>query len=601
MKFGKHIGGQQGENSDLHYVDYKVLKQRIKDVVAFQQSSDFADALSANTSFEQELSLEIREVNVCFESRQSDLLSRIACLSEELQSRKQQGGVGSLPWPPASESTEASSSSAAASEVSGAGRLRWPEGFAQLCEMLKQVDRLRKYAVWNAVGVVKILKKRRKQTNFGLEDTCSERAGWLSRQSFFSGSEFAELHAAVESLGHALVLSELAPGSQGSASSKLQQEQLERQPQQCPICLDMISDMVELSCQHRFCWKCFVLGPIAFQPGEYRITSCPICRRETSQVPAEPNAAASCETPFTLGAKSVDVTGSEGMLTRFLHTYYPQGAQSLLEAETASCDDGSSVPEMDVVRDLVKVVLADQSLQKPSSKLAGSSACGSVSPEKQQMHAAQKLQWLQLASENDPLAIDNAMYCSLCSEPLLMEAVATTPCKHHFHRICVNRLEMPECPLCSTELPFSWFLCEDHPLVDKGFRVVPMSKYKPLFPGGPDRACGGFPLHQPPPKELHGFDGLTMTSYLHRMPPMGHSEGDVAMELSGSKSNPTSPTLSATTGGPDGEVSSASESSSEESASEDDREVVENKHNSYRRSRSNKWAYTAIGRMRSYH
>lgn len=28
--------------------------------------------------------------------------------------------------------------------------------------------------------------------------------------------------------------------------------------------------------------------------------------------------------------------------------------------------------------------------------------------------------------------------------------------KHHFHRICISRLDMPECPSCSSGLPFSW-------------------------------------------------------------------------------------------------------------------------------------------------
>merc|ERR1719210_1494725 len=80
----------------------------------------------------------------------------------------------------------------------------------------------------------------------------------------------------IESVGHVLVLSELSSSGDGPMLKPQPQE-----PQQCPICLDTISDTVQLSCSHRFCWKCFVLGPIAFQPGEYRITQCPICRRET--------------------------------------------------------------------------------------------------------------------------------------------------------------------------------------------------------------------------------------------------------------------------------------------------------------------------------
>ena len=44
------------------------------------------------------------------------------------------------------------------------------------------------------------LKKRRKHKNFGIKDICAELAGWLSRETFFSGSDVAEVHAAVESL-----------------------------------------------------------------------------------------------------------------------------------------------------------------------------------------------------------------------------------------------------------------------------------------------------------------------------------------------------------------------------------------------------------------
>merc|ERR1719215_1736464 len=79
----------------------------------------------------------------------------------------------------------------------------------------------------------------------------------------------------LDSLGHTLVLAELGP-------SRKPATMIEEPAPQCPICLDPISDMVELSCNHRFCWKCFVLGPIAFQPGEYRMTQCPICRKDAS-------------------------------------------------------------------------------------------------------------------------------------------------------------------------------------------------------------------------------------------------------------------------------------------------------------------------------
>merc|ERR1740138_1264892 len=129
-----------------------------------------------------------------------------------------------------------------------------------------------------------------------------------------------------------LVLKELTPGGEGAPRPQLQ---LEKKSQQCPICLDTISDMVELSCHHRFCWKCFVLGPIANQPGEYRITQCPICRRETSPT-----------TMPELGDVDPDNAGvgipsSEGILTRFLHTYFPQEQQqSVDEAEREAKEQG---------------------------------------------------------------------------------------------------------------------------------------------------------------------------------------------------------------------------------------------------------------------
>lgn len=44
---------------------------------------------------------------------------------------------------------------------------------------------------------------------------------------------------------------------------------------------------------------------------------------------------------------------------------------------------------------------------------------------------AQKLQWLQLASSNDPFALDNAAICSLCWALLSSEG-ATSPRPSHY-------------------------------------------------------------------------------------------------------------------------------------------------------------------------
>lgn len=506
MKFGKSIGTQQEGHTDLHYVEYKLLKKKIKDVVARLQSSELAEALTANKAFEEQLAAEIVKVNQCFSMRQHQLLERTAKLSEELQARQLAGDSGrSCPAGGSATATRA-------------------DALRQLVDILQEMDQLRKYAVWNAVGVVKILKKRRKQTSFGIEDSAAERAGWLSRQSFFSGSDFAELHASIESLGHMMVLSEVLP--EGEHEGGRLRSQSHQALQQCPICLDTITDMVELSCQHRFCWKCFVLGPIAFQPGEYCITQCPICRRETSQNEEGDEEGNKARTAPLEGAACTQGTpqpSHEGLLTRFLHTYFPDKAADGDKADINTLD----VEEEDV-GELVKVLLADCNLQRPSGSSGGDAAVSSdffdtlPQPMRQEkpLRAAQKLQWLQLASSGDPFALDDNMYCSLCSEPLMMEAVVTTPCKHHFHRVCINRVDSPQCPLCNTALPFSWFLPADHPCAEHGFRTVSPQSYQPCFAGGPSKGSCGYPLQRPPPAQLYGANG-SMRSYLHRLIPTG--------------------------------------------------------------------------------
>mmetsp|Transcript_66430 Transcript_66430/g.105019 ORF Transcript_66430/g.105019 Transcript_66430/m.105019 type:complete len:604 (-) Transcript_66430:313-2124(-) len=583
MKFGLNIDSQQQDNNDLHYVDYNLLKQRIKDVVAMLGNGELSAALTTNTSFEEDLAVEIGQVNACFELRRKSLLDQIAHLSEELAQK---------------------------GDLQMVGDEQQHAAFRRLVEMLQEMDRLRKYAVWNAVAIVKILKKRRKQTRFGIEDSSVERAGWLSRQSFFSGSEFAELHVALESLGHAVVCAELGAGSY-VRSNLLEKGETK---QQCPICLETISDVVELSCKHHFCWKCFVLGPIAFQPGEYRMTQCPICRQDATDPLKHPREQISLSSSL--------MPRSEGALSQFLHTYFASDVTSDVRE-----NDQPDHEEMDVVGQLVKVVLADSTWQRPvqdkaiellekssgrdpSPESSCTRACSSCVPsdffqtlppkpsqdDKAQMYRAQKLQWLQIASSNDPLALEADMYCPLCSEPLLMEAVVTTPCKHHMHQVCLRRLELPVCPLCPTELPFSWFLPNDNAFVERGFRVVPASQYKPAFPGGPNRKCSGYPLHQPPPTMLRGLGGMTMRSYLHRAPPMGVHEDEC-------DSRPTSPTIVEKSAGKDESASSGSESSSDESNSnfsegEEEKTPSPGGRSKHQKGKGSALAYTSLGKMR---
>ncbi|CAK0845144.1 unnamed protein product, partial [Prorocentrum cordatum] len=226
------------------------------------------------------------------------------------------------------------------------------------------------------------------------------------------------------------------------------------------------------------------------------------------------------------------------------------------------------------------------------------------SPERTALNQAQKLHWLQLASTGDPLALDGAMDCLLCSEPLVMDATVTTPCKHQFHQHCVRRLESPECPLCSATLPFSWFLPSDHPCAEHGFKVVTACSYKPRFAGGPSRGNCGWPLHRPPPASLHGPGGITMKSYLHRGVPLGPEEElEEEEDVDGSRS-PQAPCARspATQATDEGDDASSRSSSSDESSSEDGAErggsEVGCRDAVACAGRPRPWLFTACGRMR---
>mmetsp|Transcript_33301 Transcript_33301/g.75909 ORF Transcript_33301/g.75909 Transcript_33301/m.75909 type:complete len:645 (-) Transcript_33301:63-1997(-) len=613
MKFGKNIGQQQQDDTfGLHYVDYKLLKKKIKSIAEHLQKQELSDALTANTHFDDVLGAEIREVNTSFERRVQELLDIISSLSEQLQHISASRGKSSSSSSTSYHDDEASNRHPA-----------WHGLFENLINLLKEVDVLRKYAVWNAVGVVKILKKRRKQTGLGLGDVGAERAGWLSRQRFFSGSDFAELHATLESFGLELVsiFSEIVPSMSHSTPEE---------PVQCPICLDTITDKIELPCQHRFCWKCFVLGPIAHQPqDEYRFLHCPICRCEAVKQPpntlALPPAAAEDEDFENLGGL---VSSSPGVLTRFLHTYFPKGVAPEVDGTAGDDSDKTEDDMREVITNLVKVMLesnrekkADSgpTQQSPHAASAASDAVGPALPTDffdtlppkqpaQQLREAQKVQWLQ-QTLCDPFELDGNMSCSLCCEPLCMEAVVTTPCKHHFHKVCVQRIEVPQCPLCSMSLPFSWFLPRGHPLSDSGFRCVPVCKYKPHFPGGPGRGNNGFPLHAPPPASLHSAAGM-IKSYIHKIPPMGDEEEEDLAELQSPTSHPT-PTLlgQASPAGdiPASELPQAAASDSESSSEEsDDGEGAAAEGAGMRPADTKKshrgaqlsWAYTALGKMR---
>ena len=131
-------------------------------------------------------------------------------------------------------------------------------------------------------------------------------------------------------------------------------EEIGKSPAKCPICLDDCVDAIELSCMHKFCWKCFVLGPVT--SGEYRLDRCPICRAEqpldpTSNFIIRPAPAVS-KVEQTLATVASDAQAGVGYFcficfeplalkaqskTQCMHNYHRECLASVIDNQDPKC------------------------------------------------------------------------------------------------------------------------------------------------------------------------------------------------------------------------------------------------------------------------
>lgn len=355
MKFGKNLAQHQSKYPYLRFLDYKELKKVIKlEPEIFGPLRQEA----ADRHFNDCLTREIEAVNICFSNR-------VGAIFESLTNT-----------------------------VSIESDIPISDSLRLVMKISEDVEVLRRFAVWNAVAVVKILKKRTKAHGKLAISTLPTSEWWLSQQLFFSGSDFAELQAALESVAARLARERLSELS-GKLSPALVEENTSSE-ERCPICLERCVDAVELSsCGHRFCWKCVVLGPIAFAPGEYRLSRCSVCRNEQ---PLDP--------------------------TRNFKSVVSSQLQYLGQIALATNEDGGQPSEE------LELIF----------KSAGGAPATSSEKSQQAIEAS--------------VVCSSNFFCSLCCEPLLLEAITTTPCKHHFHRVCLEKYADPVCPLCDADLPY---------------------------------------------------------------------------------------------------------------------------------------------------
>ena len=443
MKFGKNLACQQSKFPYLRYLNYKELKKVIKH-----------DCANNTAWFDLHLQDEIEAVNKSFSLTVAHIQASLVAVAENI-----------------------------APTISV--RLR------EVMQIADQVEVLRRFAVWNAVAVVKILKKRTKifsgpsppglvedenvpvaaHSVGGDNITNSGAEQWLNKQLFFSGSDFAELQAQLESLSGQFgdqrlceISSHLSPQlSRHSAASS--------EAERCPICLERCVDAVELSsCGHRFCWKCVVLGPIAFSPGEYRLSRCSVCRNEQPLDPTR-NFKTVCSNQLLL-------------------------LSELIKDETGDASWGGA---------------EDWGLDILYGSSRGAAQKSKIETEKERQTL-------------DSIGVHaSTFFCALCCEPLLLEAVTTTPCKHHFHRVCLEKHAQRSCPLCGEELPAQLVMgrfvqeqCMRLHLLTPGLSFPrPCPSHTSLYSDYPCGSCRMFTLSNLPPSMLFGPNGLELPSYIH--------------------------------------------------------------------------------------
>jgi len=560
MKFGKNICVQQQQNPHLRYIDFKALKKIIKEKLIGEDGlSGFDEFLQSeidyvNECFEEEVGRILYEIaseggyekrkceevewyeepsepdikaegdesscmraaapeRTCFDKKGVGKSSRLKKL-RRAKSCPRDGPQKDIPLESRegyliekdvenmnvnvnrAEEPESTIAIPESTEVTSVDCVE-----RRLIAAIEAIDSLRKFAVWNAVAVVKILKKRRK--NYGNQagavfgDFGNERRQWLERQAFFNGQDFATLQAAVESMAQQLicpkrrevedddnnnnnttVVKQQRPARHDSSAAALDaashpgseagQDTLQRlNSDLCPICLEPQVDTIELDCGHSFCWKCFVLGPICHAQQDYRLEKCPICRKDEKLNKNEEE------------EESPEVVKCETMLSRFMRTYLPNiknrgGGGNAMMKRSVNADDvydplgGEATPRAliqpksgdDMAKDLMRIVM----LLRHTKDEKSSSFFHLVhnQPQVPSMNTIdehkriQQISWIALVS--NPLFNVNSTFCTLCCEPLDSEAVEFLPCEHPFHQICLRRNSPSHCPLCRTEVPSGWYV-----------------------------------------------------------------------------------------------------------------------------------------------
>lgn len=319
MKFGKSIRAEARNNRGLAFVNFKYLKRILKRWVAAANAGTWALAKEEDKQFHAVLELELERVGESFGKELKQILLLQALIQQTLPSLDVQpnpdiySGMGFEGLQAHLQSlgglNDVSVTIGTPEKI--ASTVKTSAALCDFCVNLGKISarckRLRRCVLWNAVAIVKILKKRQKNVASEVAEKAvsmplESAAQMLSRQDWYRSPELAQVVSILDTTTDTLM-------------QRLTGQPPSREQYQCPICLDVVLDPVSLrTCGHRFCWACLCMAYC--EKPEGALERCPCCR---AAFPLDPEA-------FVV----------DGILSRFLKTFFPEVQSSRLREQRES-------------------------------------------------------------------------------------------------------------------------------------------------------------------------------------------------------------------------------------------------------------------------
>lgn len=275
MKFGKNIRREMLNNRNLHYLNYKYLKKLIKYIHIKSNSNELEEAFDLNRDFENVLHGDLSIIEETFRR----MFNEMIVIQGEIEKNFKTELVADVKKIEKNISFDELLNILKEKNVS--------KEFFDFCIQLSMLSNkckiLRTYVIYNYIGLIKILKKKRKHCDRMFETLLVSDV--VQMYSWCLSEELPKLISSVN-----IICDEFM---QNFVEGIVTVEKYS-----CPICLHLINEPVVLSsCFHSFCWNC-----LATAIQKYSMDCCPICR-----------------TKIFYDKNSIQV---DGILCRFLNKYF---------------------------------------------------------------------------------------------------------------------------------------------------------------------------------------------------------------------------------------------------------------------------------------